>query len=107
MTVTTSGSSALTLWWPGSGLLCSGTVWKSSAALSKHLPMATVHTCLRTEGTEGGAGIGPWMGLYRTITTSPIVPVPVQGLSPDDPADGDPVPESLDLELPIFLWASQ
>lgn len=69
--------------------------------------MATVHTCLRTEGTEGGAGIGPWMGLYRTITTSPIVPVPVQGLSPDDPADGDPVPESLDLELPIFLWASQ
>lgn len=74
MTVTTSGSSALTLWWPGSGLLCSGTVWKSSAALSKHLPMATVHTCLRTEGTEGGAGIGPWMGLYRTIPTSPIFP---------------------------------
>lgn len=64
----TSVSSALTLWWPGSGLLRSGIVFKSSsAALSSHLLMAVAYTYLGTEGLEGGTAIGPWMGLYKTI----------------------------------------
>lgn len=100
-------SSALTLWWPESGLLCPGTVLKSSsAAVSNHLLMAIAHTCLRTEGSKGGTGIGPWMGLYRTVTTSPIVSIPIQGLSADDPADGGLVPKSPDLELQARVLVS-
>lgn len=65
--------------------------------------MAIAHTCLRTEGSEGGTGIGPWIRLYGTITTSRIVSIPGQRLSPGDPTDGGLIPESLDLELPSVL----
>lgn len=90
------------------GLLCSSTVLKSSSvALSNHLLTAIANTCLRAAGSESRIGIGPWMGLDGTITTSHTVSIPGQRLSPDDPADGGKIPESLDLEQPsVFVgWS--